>query len=118
MEFGEAIASGFKKYAQFQGRASRSEYWWWTLFVIIASIVTSIIDGVIFEGAPLTYALLSLGLLLPATGVTVRRLHDIDRSGWWYWVILIPFVGAILMIVWLCTRGTSGENRFGHDSFS
>jgi len=59
-----------------------------------------------------------LASFLPAISVIVRRLHDTDRSGWWYWIGLIPLVGAILLLVWFCTRGTSGPNRFGPDPLS
>ena len=119
MGFGEAIASVLKNYVTFTGRAPRSEYWFWVLFVFIISIVASILDAVVFPwssagSGPLSL-ILTLGLLLPNLAVAVRRLHDIDRSGWWLLIILIPLVGIIVFLVWACTRGTLGANRFGPD---
>ena len=61
------------------------------------------------------YALAALALLLPNLAVLVRRLHDTDRSGWWYWIILVPLIGGILVLVWFCSRGTDGGNRYGAD---
>jgi uncharacterized membrane protein YhaH (DUF805 family) len=113
MNFGEAIASGFSNYVNFSGRAIRSEYWYWVLFVILAEIVTSIIDYVI--GAKITTGLFGLATFLPSLAVAIRRLHDIDRTGWWIFLVLIPLIGAIVLIVWYCTKGTEGPNRFGPD---
>jgi uncharacterized membrane protein YhaH (DUF805 family) len=112
MGFVDAIKFGFNNYATFSGRAARSEYWYWTLFTIIASVVAEIIDSVL--GLGLVGFIVSLALLLPSIAVAVRRLHDIDRTGWW---LLIAFtgVGIILLIVWDCIQGTTGPNRFGPD---
>ena len=112
MGFADAIKSGFNKYVTFSGRAPRSEYWFWTLFTIIASIVAGIIDAVI--GLGFVGTLVSLGLFLPSLAVAVRRLHDIDRTGWWV-LIAFTIIGIILLIVWDCTKGTSGPNRYGAD---
>ncbi len=114
MGFTEAIQSGFRNYVTFSGRASRSEYWYWVLFSILASIGGEILDA-ITGGAGLINLAVALGLFLPALSVAVRRLHDVDRSGWWYLIILIPLIGLIVLIVWFVTRGTSGANRFGPD---
>jgi uncharacterized membrane protein YhaH (DUF805 family) len=113
MNFSEAIASGFSNYVNFSDRASRSEYWYWVLFVILADIVTSIVDYVI--GFHITTSLFGLAVLLPGLAVAIRRLHDLDRTGWWFFLVLIPLVGAIVLIVWYCSRGTEGPNRFGPD---
>jgi uncharacterized membrane protein YhaH (DUF805 family) len=113
MGFGEAIQSGFSNYVNFSDRAIRSEYWFWLLFAIIVAIVTGFIDAVI--GVPLTNTIFALATFLPGLAVSVRRLHDLDRSGWWLLLGLIPLVGAIILIVWFCTRGTVGANRFGAD---
>ena len=117
MGFGEAITSAFRNYVNFTGRAPRSAFWYWVLFYILVSIPVSIVDVLIAPDAtvrPLS-TLLGLGLLLPYLAVDVRRLHDIDRSGWWLFIGLIPLVGAIILIVWACQRGTDGPNRFGPD---
>ena len=113
MTFGEAIRSCYSNYANFSGRASRSEYWFFTLYHFLLVLVCMM-------GFPfgLGYSLLSLSLLanfLPAISVLVRRLHDTNRSGWWYWIALVPVVGPILLLVWLCTRGTAGDNGYGSD---
>jgi uncharacterized membrane protein YhaH (DUF805 family) len=113
MNFTQAISSGFSNYVNFAGRAIRSEYWYWTLFIVIASIVTSIIDAVL--GITLFEPIFSLAILLPSIAVGVRRLHDLDRSGWWLLLGFIPLIGAIVLIVWFVGRGTPGANRFGPD---
>jgi uncharacterized membrane protein YhaH (DUF805 family) len=105
MNFVDAVASCFSQYATFSGRALRSEYWWWTLFVFLGSIATAIVnDKVSF--------LFSLATLLPYLAVGARRLHDIGKSGWWQLVNFIPLLGWILMIIW-CTREGEGENEYG-----
>jgi uncharacterized membrane protein YhaH (DUF805 family) len=113
MNFTQAISSGFSNYVNFAGRAIRSEYWYWVLFVLIATIVTSIIDLVL--GITLFEPIFSLAVLLPSIAVGVRRLHDLDRSGWWLLLGFIPLIGAIVLIVWFCGRGTPGATRFGPD---
>ena len=115
MTFVEAIGSGFRNYVNFSGRAQRSAYWWWTLFVILADIAARVLDVIIFSGLFTPLSLItSLALLLPGIAVAVRRLHDLDRTGWW---LLIAFtgIGIILLLVWDCMKGTTGNNRFGPD---
>ena len=112
MDFASAIKSGFNKYVGFSGRASRSEYWFWTLFTVIASLVAGVIDGAI--GLGFVGAMVSLGLFLPSLAVAVRRLHDLDRTGWWV-LIAFTLIGIILLIVWDCTKGTTGPNSYGTD---
>jgi uncharacterized membrane protein YhaH (DUF805 family) len=114
MGFGEAIRSGFSNYVTFGGRAIRSEFWYWVLFGFLAQIVTSIIDYGIL-GHQITTPLLSLAIFLPGLAVSIRRLHDLDRTGWWIFIAFLPLIGAILLIVWYCSRGTVGPNRFGPD---
>ena len=97
-----------KKYAVLSGRASRSEFWYHYLFFAIGAGITSLLH-------PILYLVFALGLTIPTISVHVRRLHDIGKSGWSYWIILIPFVGAILMIIWVCKKGTEGENEYGSD---
>ena len=119
MGFTDAIKTGFQKYIGFSGRAARSEYWYWVLFVILVQIVAWLIDMTLFgfntTGVNPIGALASLALLLPGLAVSIRRLHDIDRVGWWIFLALIPIVGAIVLIYWACLRGTVGANRFGPD---
>jgi uncharacterized membrane protein YhaH (DUF805 family) len=116
MDFVGAIKSGFRNYAVFQGRASRSEFWWWMLFAILANIVASILDAVFFGMGPGHFGVFgpitSLALLLPGLSVLVRRLHDTDHSGWWYWLVL-TIIGIIPLFVWFCTKGQPISNRYG-----
>jgi uncharacterized membrane protein YhaH (DUF805 family) len=115
MGFVEAIRSGFSNYVNFSGRAPRSEYWYWTLFVILVSIAANILDSIIFYSiySPLS-TLSALALFLPGLAVSVRRLHDIDRTGWWL-LIALTGIGLIVLLVFDCIRGTIGTNRFGQD---
>jgi uncharacterized membrane protein YhaH (DUF805 family) len=113
MNFGQAVSSGFSNYVNFSGRAARSEYWYWVLFVIIGCIVTVIIDNII--GFPVTDPLFSLAILLPGLAVSVRRLHDRDKSGWFLLLGFIPLIGPIILLVWFCQPGSDGPNRFGPD---
>jgi uncharacterized membrane protein YhaH (DUF805 family) len=112
MNFAEAISSGFSKYVQFGGRACRSEYWYWTLFVIIATIVANIIDATL--GLGFVGGIVGLGLFLPGLAVSARRLHDIDRTFWWV-LLAFTIIGTLVLIYWACQRGTAGPNRFGAD---
>jgi uncharacterized membrane protein YhaH (DUF805 family) len=113
MGFGQAISSGFSNYVNFSDRAIRSEYWFWILFIIIAEIITSAIDYAI--GTQVVTSLFGLATFLPSLGLAIRRLHDLDRTGWWVLIGLIPLVGWIILIIWFCTRGPVGPNRFGPD---
>ena len=114
MTFQEAIASGLSRYIDFDTRSSRSEYWYWALFAFLVSIVANIIDGIIF-GGPVLAGLVGLGLIIPGIAVGVRRLHDIDRSGWWYLIVFVPLIGVLVLIYWFVQPGTTGDNEFGSD---
>jgi len=115
MGFGRAIATTcFRKYAVFSGRASRSEYWFFALFYVLIFIPLTIVDMIAFRGSANVFSTLALLILfLPNLAVSVRRLHDIDMSGWFLLIEFIPLIGWIFMIVWGCQRGTDGPNRFG-----
>ncbi|HZP75569.1 MAG TPA: DUF805 domain-containing protein [Pseudolabrys sp.] len=117
MEFGAAVVSVFSKYAIFSGRAPRSEYWWFILFYMIVSVVAEIGDkmGLSFG---LLGAIWTFATLIPTIAVSTRRLHDIDRSGWWQLIAFIPIVGWIILIIWFTRVGTNGANRFGPDPFA
>ena len=99
------------KYACFSGRARRQEYWMFVLFNFLLNIVAQVIDGVLTAG--FLSLILCLALLLPGLGVTVRRLHDTNRSGWWVLIAILPIVGAIVLLVFMCLDSTSGDNKFG-----
>jgi uncharacterized membrane protein YhaH (DUF805 family) len=121
MDFRQAVQSCLTKYVTFSGRAQRSEFWFFVLFMFIASLVASLLDmtffGVGMENDQPLGSFLSLALLLPSISATVRRLHDVDRSGWWWWLWLIPLVGWIVLLVWFVTKGSSGPNQYGPDPF-
>lgn len=134
MGFGEAIKMCFGKYASFTGRAPRSEFWWFILFYAIVGFVLNIIDnatGLLIGLGTATFdvgdgqaiidnpqigALSTLWVLiafLPLLSVTVRRLHDTNRSGWWWWIQFIPCIGFIVILVFMLLDSTPGDNRFG-----
>ncbi len=98
-------------YCNFDGRASRYEYWWFVLCNVIISCVCSLIDQLI--GVAIISGLVGLALLLPGLGLAVRRLHDINKSGWWVLISLIPLVGWIILIVWAAQKGDEAANDFG-----
>lgn len=134
MGFSDAVRTCLKlKYATFSGRASRSEFWWFNLFITLIGIVLGGISilGIDFQTGQVTslayvlFAILGifyLAILIPMLAVTIRRLHDRNMSGWWYLGFLvggmIPFVGiavSIAMLVIFCLKGTDGDNNFGAD---
>ena len=109
-----------KKYAVFGGRARRKEYWTFLLFNMIFAIVAMILDnvfGIANEdlGYGLIYDLYVLAVFIPGWAVAVRRLHDIGKSGWWLFISLIPLIGAIWLLVLLCTDSQPGENQYGEN---
>lgn len=119
-----------RKYSDFSGRACRSEYWWYILFVNLLYIGMSIVGGVftVLTGMIGAYLMLALfiialvGLLVPSIAVTVRRMHDLNVSGWWLILFLvlslIPLINNLLVIGYIicfCLKGTSGPNKFGED---
>lgn len=125
MNFQNAVKSGFSNYANFRRRAQRSEFWYWVLFFWLSVAVAEVLDAALFPGVSesnnpglelyvLPLNLVGYALLIPSISVFVRRLHDIDRKGWWWLITFIPF-GGLVMLVWLCSKGTQGVNRFGTD---
>lgn len=121
MNFWQAIRSGFYNYVTFSGRAIRSEYWYWVLFSLLCGLATEILDAGIFSfdipsASPLN-GVFNLLTFLPSLALSVRRLHDIDRTGWWV-LIAFTIIGIFVLIYWACKRGTPGANRFGPDPFA
>jgi uncharacterized membrane protein YhaH (DUF805 family) len=110
MDFGTAIKTCFNKYADFEGKAIRSEYWYWFLFCWICGALAIIIDvfviGIPFESFGPAYLIVSLAVFLPTLAAGARRLHDIGKSGWWQ-LISLTGIGIILLIVWWATEGTT-----------
>ena len=108
MGFADAVKSVVvENYANFNGRARRSEYWYYTLASFIAGFICGLLS------IPFIAPLLSLVLFIPGLAVSVRRLHDIGKSGWMYLLILIPLVGAIILLIWFCQDSQPGENKWG-----
>lgn len=126
MTFTQSIKSVFSQYATFTGRASRSEYWYFTLFNIITSTLLFLLGIAIgaatggSDGVPgglivgyILYIIYGLGVLIPSLAVAVRRLHDTNNSGWLILLGLIPCVGGIVLLVFMILQGTNGENKYG-----
>ncbi len=113
MGFGQAISTGFAKYFNFSDRACRSEFWYWTLFTFVVGLVAALIDNQLdTQFVTLAFDVVTL---IPSLAISVRRLHDLDSSGWWLLLSLIPIIGAIALLVWFVMKGTDGPNRFGPD---
>ncbi len=127
MRFTAAIGSAYSTYATFKGRATRSEFW--KFFVFLAVVIAVLYLPLIVTGGQtggvegglttlVTVSLLAAGIfalvsVLPYLSVLVRRLHDTDRVGWWYWIVLVPVAGPVILLVLLALPGTQGDNRFG-----
>lgn len=109
--------SVLKKYAVFEGRASRAEFWYFVLFNLIVGILVSVVGHFVTGGGKnnFFFALYALVVLLPGLGVTIRRLHDISRKGWWIFIWAVPLVGPIILIVFLTQNGHTGPNQYGAD---
>lgn len=107
------------QYADFSGRARRTEYWMFILFNVLFGIAATILDNILglkfSSQSPygFIYLIYSLAVFIPGLAVLVRRLHDVDKSGWWFFIALIPIVGAIWLLVLLVTEGTPGTNQYG-----
>lgn len=109
MDFGTAIKTCFAKYATFEGRARRSEFWFWTLFNFIVGLVFGWIPII----GQIIGCIISLALFIPSISVAVRRLHDTGRSGWWWWIGLVPFVGWIILLIFYCQDSQAEANEYG-----
>lgn len=118
MDMIQAVKSCFKQYVTTSGRACRSEYWYWVLFTVIASLILAVIDTVVFHmgdpGHGPLKSIFSLATFLPGFCVGVRRLHDVNRSGWWT-LIALTIIGIIPLFYWSVIKGTTGDNHFGPD---
>lgn len=140
MNFWQAVRSGFSDYAKFSGRAARPEYWYWSLFVWIVALAALLLDRTIFRHRHGSLeGVWSIVTFLPGLGVSIRRLHDIDRSGWWmllpcalvglclpfawftgWWIpmAILIVIGIVVLIYWFCQPGSPGPNRFGPEPYS
>ena len=129
MSFTNAAKAYFLKWNDFRSRSSRSEYWWATLFVTLAGFPLGFIVGFVIGFLSVTAGFsettmenvlaivilpMQIFIIIASTCLVIRRLHDVDRSGWWY-LIIFTIVGMIPLLIWYCTKGTEGDNRFGKD---
>ena len=119
VDFPRAVELGFRRYIDFRGRSSRAEYWWWTLFIVLVGIIATAIDTVVLGtdlwDTGLVGWVFSLATLSPDLAVSVRRLHDINRSGWWLLLYFVLVIGWIVLLVWAIKRGDVGPNKYGPD---
>lgn len=116
MNFWQAVSSGFSNYVNFSGRAFRSEFWFFYLFLVIVSAAAALLDWGILDypnTGPIE-TIWNLVTILPSLAVSVRRLHDIDRTGWWM-LLLLTGIGVFVLLYFFCIGGTPGPNRFGPD---
>lgn len=137
MDFLTAIKTCLSKYAVFQGRASRSEFWWFELFLVLVPLVVSIVSALFFgqmtrvvmhdagpmgQGWGMMWGVQSVGILphlvglalfLPTLAVAVRRLHDVGRSGWWVLLLLLPFIGFLVLLFWFVQPSDPHDNAYG-----
>ena len=118
--FGEAINRGVRNYAICSGRATRAESWWWVLFIVLAGIAFGVIDTVtgtmgMFGDSGLLGQLFELAVLVPSLALAARRLHDINRTGWWLLLLFVLVIGWVVLIVWAIKRGDEGPNKYGPD---
>jgi uncharacterized membrane protein YhaH (DUF805 family) len=116
MNLQTSIKTCFNKYAVFSGRASRSEFWFFALFGLLGGIITAIIDVMIlgypFEQNGPINLIFSVALFIPSLTVACRRLHDINKSGWWQ-LLWLTIIGGILLIIWYATEAENKKNKFG-----
>jgi uncharacterized membrane protein YhaH (DUF805 family) len=125
MNLAEAVSTVFRNYATFEGRAQRSQYWWWTVFSILVSWATTFIDTMLFASigffhigneptfTPVT-TLVGLAMIVPSLALSARRFHDLGRTGWWL-LIGLTGIGALVIFFWFMVKGDAGPNRFGPD---
>ena len=109
-----------KNYANFSGRARRKEYWYFALFNFIVAFVLGFIDGMTGSvssegGIGLLGGIYTLAVLIPGLAVSVRRLHDTERSGWWLLIALVPLIGAIVLLVFMVQDSKAGSNQYGEN---
>ncbi|MCL0044044.1 zinc-ribbon domain-containing protein [Dehalococcoidia bacterium] len=127
ISFTSAIQLGFKRYFDFKGRSTRGEYWWWMLFLPLGSLILGVTESTvlgrlspIFLEWQILSTIFRIALLIPSLAVGVRRLHDINRTGWWllamfgWFLFIIPgLIMTVVLVAWACKRGDSGPNKHG-----
>lgn len=123
MSFGDAVKSFWSNYATFRGRSRRSEYWYVQLFLVVTNLLAAVIDLVLLDGDVERFMAQGGGgivglvwifaTIVPALALLVRRLHDTGKTGWWALMILLPFAGAIVLLIFVVTDSDAGENQYG-----
>ena len=114
MSFDDAVKNVIiNNYISFKGRASRSEYWWFFLFCICVGVITGIVDFVVGWNVMWITNIVIIALFLPTLSVAVRRLHDMGRSGWWYLIVIIPYIGWIMFLILMIIEGEEHPNGYG-----
>lgn len=114
LEFGEAVRRALTvNYCNFEGRASRSEYWWFTLFCFAVGAVVGIVFCWSETISTIVNGILGLALLLPGLGLAVRRMHDVGKSGWWVLIYLVPVVGWIIFLIFAVKESVPVPNEYG-----
>jgi len=119
VDFPEAVKLGFQRYIDLSGRSSRAEYWWFAFFIALVDIIATAVDTVVLGtdlgDTGLLAAVWGLATLIPSLAIGVRRLHDINKSGWWLLLWFVLVIGWIVLIVWAIKRGDDGPNKYGPD---
>ena len=117
MKFSQAIEYDLRNYVNFSGRSTRPEYWYWTLPVVVINVILGVLDEKLNPGTQMgtlswVAMIVAFSLFLPTLAVSIRRLHDIGRSGWWF-LLWFTLIGGLVVIYWACQPGTPGPNSFG-----
>lgn len=121
MNFFQAVGAGLRGYFTVSGRASRSEFWWWALFSLLVQLAVLLVGMAGVAHGPyggtlgLVYLLSQVAFFIPQITLTTRRLHDIEKRGWWQLIGFVPLIGGLLLLWWMLRRGDIGRNRFGDD---
>ncbi|MCX4259147.1 MAG: DUF805 domain-containing protein [Muribaculaceae bacterium] len=117
ISFAEAVKSCFNKYADFNGRSPRAEYWYFALFNVAVVMVLAVLGAIIGKLFMYVYYTYVLAILVPSIAVSIRRMHDIGRSGWWVLISLVPFIGSIWYIVLAALPSQLGPNQYGPNPY-
>ena len=119
VDFGTAVKLGFQRYVDFSGRSTRAEYWWFGLFTVVVSFALIIADTLTGNSSTfgwlggLLETLFTLATIIPSLALSVRRLHDINRTGWWLLLLFVLVIGWIMLFIWAIERGDKGINKYG-----
>jgi len=115
MGFVDAFKAFFSNYLKFDGRSSRSEFWWVVLALFIINILIGVLSAVSETLGGILSLVFGLGIIIPYIALAIRRFHDVDKSGWWALTLLIPLVGLVIVLIFFTQRGTVGSNQYGPD---